>query len=67
MKFETYMLRGLFAACVTLCVLVLGAMLTTPPPGAALGMRGQITAELLSAPGSCALPADGVLCPRSDG
>ncbi len=67
MKFETYMLRGLFAACVTVCALVLGAMLTTTPPGAAWNMRGQISAELLSAPGSCALPADGVLCPRRNG
>jgi hypothetical protein len=29
MKFETLMLHSLFAACLLVCVLVLGAMLTT--------------------------------------
>jgi hypothetical protein len=31
MKFETIMLNGLFAACITLCVLVMGAMLRITP------------------------------------
>lgn len=32
MKHETLMLHGLFAACLLVCTLVLGAMLTTPLP-----------------------------------
>lgn len=32
MKFETLMLRSLFTACLLICVLTLGAMLTTNVP-----------------------------------
>jgi hypothetical protein len=32
MKFETLMLHSLFAACLLVCVLTLGAMLTTHTP-----------------------------------
>ena len=32
MKFETLMLHSLFAACLLVCVLTLGAMLTTHAP-----------------------------------
>lgn len=30
MKFESLMLQGLFGACLRICVLVVGAMLTSP-------------------------------------
>jgi hypothetical protein len=32
MKFETLMLHSLFAACLLVCVLTLGSMLTTKAP-----------------------------------
>lgn len=34
MKFETLMLNSLFAACLLLCVSVMGAMLILPSPNA---------------------------------
>jgi len=36
MKYETVMLQSLFAACMLVCVLVFGAMLTTTTPVPAL-------------------------------
>jgi hypothetical protein len=67
MKFEAMMLRGLFLACVTVCGLILGAMLTTTPSGLQLAASGRVAAILLGAPSSCALPPDGVVCPRIGG
>jgi len=66
MKFETLMLRSLFAACLAVCGLILGAMLVTDPSDASLADTG-IAAILLAAPGHCALVADGVICPHVDG
>lgn len=68
MKFETLMLRGLFIACLAVCALILGAMVTVRPNQAQLaaGTSQSIVAILLAAPTSCALPADGVVClPKS--
>ncbi|MEP7185217.1 MAG: hypothetical protein ABI767_05200 [Rhodanobacter sp.] len=69
MKFETLMLRGLFIACLAVCGLILGAMVTVTPTDvkrAAAGPRQSLAALLLAAPSSCALPADGVVClPKS--
>ncbi|MDE1893354.1 MAG: hypothetical protein KGM46_09900 [Pseudomonadota bacterium] len=67
MKFEAMMLRGLFLACVTVCGLVLGAMLSTTPGNMRLTAGSRIAAALESAPSNCALPPDGVVCPRADG
>ncbi len=67
MKFEAMMLRGLFLACVTVCGLVMGAMLTTTPSNVQLTTGDRISAALQSAPSSCTLPPDGVVCPRVDG
>jgi hypothetical protein len=64
MKFETLLLHGLFAACLVVCVLTLGAMLTAAPTVAAPGTNGSLVATLLAAPAHCALPADGVICLR---
>lgn len=67
MKFETLMLRCLFVACLAVCGLIFGAMLTTTPASVQLADSGRIGAILLAAPSSCALPPDGVVCPRVNG
>jgi hypothetical protein len=35
MKFESLMLQSLFGACLLICVLVVGSMLTSPAPSVA--------------------------------
>ncbi|MEP6897890.1 MAG: hypothetical protein ABI870_05115 [Rhodanobacter sp.] len=67
MKFETMMLSGLFIACITVCALVMGAMLKTTPASIQLASTSNISSVLLAAPTRCALPADGVICPRVNG
>lgn len=72
MKYENAMLSGLFVACLLVCTLVLGAMLTATPASvqvAAAGTvsHGTIADALLASPAQCALPADGVICPRQPG
>ncbi len=68
MKFESLMLRCLFVACLVVCGLIFGAMLTATPPSEQLAASGsRISAILLAAPSSCALPPDGVVCPRVNG
>ncbi|WP_426701781.1 hypothetical protein ACPPVV_01835 [Rhodanobacter sp. Col0626] len=67
MKFEVLMLRGLFLACFAVCGLIFGAMLTATPPSVRLVGGNSIGTVLLVAPNSCALPADGVICPRVPG
>ena len=62
MKFETLMLRGLFVACLLVCGLVLGAMVNASPEAIRLAAAGS--AGQLIAPTVCALPPDGVVCPR---
>jgi hypothetical protein len=63
MKFETLMLRGLFVACLLVCGLVLGAMVNASPQAIRLAAAGS--AVPLIAPTACALPPDGVVCPRA--
>lgn len=63
MKFETLMLRSLFLACVGVCGLIFGAMLTATPTAAQLAGNSTIGAVLLAAPATCVLPPDGVVCP----
>ena len=69
MKFETFMLHGLFIASLVVCGLILAAMLTTATtmPAVQLTNGSGIGAILLAAPSSCALPPDGVVCPRVAG
>ncbi len=67
MKFENLMLRCLFFACMAVCGLIFAAMLTTTPPSVQFAASSRIGAILLAAPSSCALPPDGVLCPRVAG
>jgi hypothetical protein len=69
MKLESLMLRCLFLACLAVCGLIFGAMLTAtaPAPGVQIAANSRVVAILLSAPSTCALPPDGVLCPRLPG
>lgn len=68
MKFENLMLRCLFLACMAVCGLIFAAMVTTTAsPRVQLAGSSQISAILLAAPSSCALPPDGVICPRLAG
>ncbi len=68
MKFETFMLHGLFIASLVVCSLILAAMLTTSTtPAVQLAHENGIGPQLLAAPSSCALPPDGVVCPRVAG
>ena len=64
MKFETMMLRTLFAACLLVCGLVLGAMLLPTPHAVQLAANGTVGALLLATPSACMLPVDGVVCLR---
>ena len=63
MKYETLMLHSLFAACFAMCALILGAMLTATPRTVQLASTQTLSSILLTAPTTCALPADGVVCP----
>jgi hypothetical protein len=67
MKFETLMLRGLFIACLAVCGLIFGAMLTATPPATKFAGSNRLSAILLTAPSSCVLPPDGVVCPLPRG
>ena len=62
MKFETFVLRGLFFACFTVCALIMGAMLSASPSSAPLVSSHGVGALLTVAPSVCALPNDGVAC-----
>ncbi|WP_426661624.1 hypothetical protein [Rhodanobacter aciditrophus] len=67
MKYENLMLSGLFVVCLLVCTLVLGAMLKAAPSSVQLAATGSVGNALLAAPVQCALPADGVICPRLPG
>ncbi|MFC5582287.1 hypothetical protein [Rhodanobacter terrae] len=67
MKFETLMLRGLFIACLAVCGMIFGAMLTATPPPSQFAASNRLSAILATAPTSCALPPDGVVCPQPRG
>ncbi len=51
MKFETLMLHSLFAACLAVCLLVLGAMLTTHVPVASVASSHASTSATVRAAG----------------
>lgn len=68
LKFEATMLRGLFAACLLICALVLGAMLRSQPREPELAAHAasatSVAVAVTHAPTACALPPDGVVCLR---
>jgi hypothetical protein len=67
-KFETFMLHGLFIASLLVCSLILAAMVTTSATlPVQLAHGDDIGTQLLASPSSCALPPDGVVCPRVNG
>jgi len=65
MKFEALMLRSLFVACLLVCGLVLGAMVNASPDAIRIAAAGS-AGQLIAAPVACALPPDGVVCPRTN-
>ncbi|HEX5305898.1 MAG TPA: hypothetical protein VFW82_07430 [Dyella sp.] len=70
MKLELLLLRGLFVACLTVCGLVVGAMLVQTPPAVRLAgakASAPVLGMLVPSPSGCALPPDGVVCPRLAG
>jgi hypothetical protein len=62
MKHETLMLHGLFAACLLVCALVLGSMLTASPAS----LRPAAPSALAVSTSLCAVPG-GVRCPLPRG
>ncbi|HEY2623721.1 MAG TPA: hypothetical protein VGI53_09745 [Dyella sp.] len=67
MKFESFLLRGLFVVCLLVCGLVLGAMVTASPDAVRLAAAGSAGQLLIATPTPCALPPDGIVCPRING
>lgn len=68
MKFETFILRGLFAACILVCGLILAGMITAKPTPVQLAASSPVSALLASAPSTCALPVGGnMVCLRAEG
>ena len=69
MKFESLMLRGLFLACLLVCGLIFGAMVTTSssPGTVQLAASSRLAMILLTAPRTCSVPPDGVVCARIPG
>jgi hypothetical protein len=67
-KFEALILRGLFAACLLVCGMILTAMVTAKPAPVQLASGGPVKALLASAPSTCALPdASSSLCIHAEG
>jgi hypothetical protein len=62
MKHETLMLHGLFAACLLVCTLVLGSMLTASPAS----LQPAASHALAALTSHCAVQ-DGVQCPLPRG
>lgn len=68
MKFENFILRGLFVACMLVCGLILAAMVTSKPTPLHVAASQTIAALLTSAPSSCVLPlVDDMICVRAQG
>lgn len=62
MNFETLMMRSLFAVCMLVCTLVMGAMvISSPIPTDNVRLAGN---NKLTLPAVCAVQ-DGVICPRN--
>jgi hypothetical protein len=67
MKFETYMLRGLFTGCLLVCALIMTAMIEAKPQPAPtqqsqVAIAIQVDSLLTAAPQTCALPAIDLVC-----
>jgi hypothetical protein len=71
MKYENFLLRGLFVLCMVLCVATVGSMLFPGKiPQASTLTEARISGSQTSAsaitPIACPLLDDGVLCVRQD-
>lgn len=67
-KFEALVLRGLFAACILVCGLILTAMVTTKPVPVQLASGGPVHSLLAAAPSTCALAdVSNIVCIRAEG
>jgi hypothetical protein len=64
MKYEMLMLRGLFVATLLVCSLIVGNMLIRPNVVVQLAAAGSSGSVTMTAVTGCALPPDGVICPR---
>lgn len=67
MKFESFLLSTLLVACIAVVTLIMFAMLTLRPAAPQLASSHRNNAMLLSAPSTCTLPADDLICPRQRG
>jgi bacteriorhodopsin len=70
MKFENFLLSGLFALCLLLCVAILGSMLFARPHpqlAHATAHTHNVASIAMLTPMACPLLPDGVLCMRHDG
>jgi len=67
MKHETLMLHGLFAACLLVCALVVGSMLTTVPLSAQFAAKAGATHALVASTNACVAPERGAACPLPHG
>ena len=67
MKHETLMLHGLFAACLLVCTLVLGAMLTARPAALQPVASAGATHALAASASPCMATDGGVPCPLPRG
>jgi hypothetical protein len=67
-KFEAFVLRGLFAACLLVSGLILAAMVTAKPTPVQLASGGPVHALIAAAPSSCALAdVSNIVCIRAEG
>jgi hypothetical protein len=66
-KFEALVLRGLFAACILVCGLILTAMVSAKPQPVQLASGGPVRALLAYAPSTCALAdLSNIVCIRAE-
>jgi hypothetical protein len=61
MKYEMFLIRGLFAACLLVSGLILGTMLFSTGLSIPAGTGTAGVASITAATG-CAVPPDGVMC-----
>jgi hypothetical protein len=67
-KFEAFVLRSLFAACILVCGLILTAMVTTKPKPVQLASGSPVHALIALAPSTCALAdVSNIVCIRAEG
>ena len=67
MKHETLMLHSLFAACLLVCALVLGSMLTTVPLSVRFAANTGTTHAMVASANACVAPGRGATCPLPRG